>query len=164
VCVGWALFELGASAYDAYDLARTGIAYLRGDASGAELGVTAAGVGLGVLALGGGYGRASREALQSGFRGVTNVSEQAAFQSLAEGVRPGRGVTIAGGHSKAAHRHAERFAEQYGGSASEWVKKSTTASVSTQGGSVVHQLHWVENVRTRQIVDVKLTSTAVKQP
>jgi hypothetical protein len=38
---------------------------------------------------------------------------------------------------------------------SDWVKKSTTESVSASGGHV-YQIHWVENVRTGEIVDVKL--------
>jgi uncharacterized protein RhaS with RHS repeats len=163
MCVGYALFEAGASLYDAYDLAKTGVAYLRGQASGAELSVTAAGVGVGVLAVGGGYGVASRRALQAGFRGAANVAEQAAFQSLADGVRTGRGVILAGGPSKAAHRSAQRFADEFGGDAADWVKKSTTESVTSQDGLVTHQIHWVENLKTGQIADVKLTSK-VKRP
>jgi len=56
----YGIFEIGATAYDLADLAITGINYLRGRASRAELGVTAAGVGLGLVTFGGGYGRTAR--------------------------------------------------------------------------------------------------------
>jgi RHS repeat-associated protein len=62
-CVAYAAFEVGSSLYDAYDLAKTGIAYLRGRASRAELGVTAAGAALGIVSTGGGFGRAGRVGL-----------------------------------------------------------------------------------------------------
>ena len=162
MCLAYAAFEVGATVYDLYDLAKTGVRWARGRASGTELGITAAGVGVGILGFGGGYGAASRQALEAGFRGVTNVAEQVAFQSLAGGVRAGRGVTIAGGGAKDAFRNAQKFADEFGGESADWVKKSTTESVTTQGGDVVHQIHWVENVKTGQIVDVKLTSQAVK--
>lgn len=56
----YGIFEIGATAYDLADLAITGINCLRGRASRAELGVTAAGVGLGLVTFGGGYGRTAR--------------------------------------------------------------------------------------------------------
>ncbi len=59
------MLELGASAHDAVDLAKTSIAYLRGEASGAELGATALGAALGVVAVGGGLGKASRMGLRA---------------------------------------------------------------------------------------------------
>ena len=57
-------FEVAASIYDAGDLAVTGIRYLRGKASGAELSVTAAGAAAGVVGFGGGYGRAARAGVE----------------------------------------------------------------------------------------------------
>jgi RHS repeat-associated protein len=62
-CVAWGLFEVGATLYDLGDLAVTGVQYLRGRASGADLSITAAGVGAGIFGFGGGYGRAGRAAL-----------------------------------------------------------------------------------------------------
>jgi hypothetical protein len=160
--LAYAIFEAGSSLYDLYDLAKTAVNYGRGRASGAELGVTAAGVGAGFAFFGGGYGRASREALEAGFKGASNVAEQVAFQSLAEGVGAGKGVVLAGGATKNAFRGAADYASAYGGDASHYVKKSTTASVSSAGGSKVHQIHWVENLKTGQIFDAKLTTTAKK--
>lgn len=163
VClVAYAVFEIGATAYDLYDFGRTAIDYSQGKVGKAELGITAAGVGVGLFGFGGGYGRAAREALELGFKGVTNVAEQLAFRELATGVRAGSGVVLAGGTHKVAFRQAEAFAAQYGGTAADYVKKTTTQSVTSGGGSKVHQIHWVENVRTGAIYDVKLTTQAVK--
>lgn len=86
-------------------------------------------------------------------RGVTNLAEQLAAQELAQGVRAGSGVILAGGTS---FRNAQSFANQYGGDAADWVKKSTTASV--QAGDYTYQIHWAENLKTGQIADVKLTT------
>jgi hypothetical protein len=61
VCVGFALFELGSTAYDLYDLATTTASFLGGRTSRTELAITAAGVGAGIVGFGGGYGRAGRE-------------------------------------------------------------------------------------------------------
>jgi RHS repeat-associated protein len=80
ICVAWAAFEVGSTIYDVYDLAKTGVRYLRGRASGVELAVTAAGVGAGVLGTGGGFGRAARgKLLESGsvFRSGTSMRARA---------------------------------------------------------------------------------------
>lgn len=61
----YAAFEVGATAYDLYDLGRTAYRYAQGRESGAALGVTAAGVGAGVVGFGGGYGRMARAAMNS---------------------------------------------------------------------------------------------------
>ena len=83
VCVGYALFEAASTAYDVYDLAKTGVAYMRGRASKAELAVTAAGVAAGVVTVGGGIGRAARETvLESGtvWRAGTSMRARAVDQ------------------------------------------------------------------------------------
>jgi RHS repeat-associated protein len=63
MCIAYAIFEVGSSLYDAYDLGKTAIAYARGQASKAELGVTAAGPrqgsGRSVVGLEGQVGRVS---------------------------------------------------------------------------------------------------------
>jgi hypothetical protein len=71
----------------------------------------------------------------------------------------GGGVVLAGGTHKVRFRGAQDFANRYGGSASDWVKKSTTDAVRSTNG-YTYQIHWVENVRTGQIVDPKLTDNA----
>ena len=61
VCIVYAAFEVGATAYDIYDLAKTTASFLGGRASRSELAITAGGVGVGLVGFGGGYGKAGRE-------------------------------------------------------------------------------------------------------
>ena len=65
VCAVYAIFEIGSSLYDAYDLSKTAIAYARGRASKAELAVTAAGAAAGIWTVGGGLGRAGRAGVKT---------------------------------------------------------------------------------------------------
>ncbi len=65
MCVAYAIFEVGSSLYDLYDLGATAVAYARGRASKAELGVTLAGTLTGVVTVGGGLGRAGRAGLKA---------------------------------------------------------------------------------------------------
>jgi RHS repeat-associated protein len=102
---------------------------------------------------------ATAEGVAASRAGARNVGEQLAYQELAPGVAGNAGIEIAGGASKAQFRGAAAYAERYGGDASDWVKKSTTGSHAGSGGNV-YQLHWVQNLRTGQIVDVKLKSYA----
>ena len=57
----YAVFEVGATLYDLYDLGKATAGFARGTVSKTELGITAAGVGAGVIGFGGGYGRIGRE-------------------------------------------------------------------------------------------------------
>ncbi len=50
-------------------------------------------------------------------------------------------------------RDAARVAKEYGGGIQDWVKKSSSSSVSTNG--VSFETHWVENVKTGQRVEFK---------
>ena len=161
VCViAYAAFELGATAYDLYDLAKTALRANRGEASSAEVAVTAAGVAIGVWGAGGGYGKASREAIEAGLRGATNVAEQVAYRTLSDGLGAGKGVVIAGAGAKDAFRGAANYAAKNGGDAADYVKKSTVQSVTTANGTKTHQIHWVENIRTGRIYDSQLTTQA----
>ena len=65
MCGAYAVFEIGASAYDLYDLGKTAFRFFRGRASKTELTVTAAGAGLGLVSFGGGYGKTGRLALST---------------------------------------------------------------------------------------------------
>jgi len=60
LCPCLLIFEIGATIFDGVDLAVTGFRYLRGDASGGDLALTASGAAVGVVAFGGGAGRAAR--------------------------------------------------------------------------------------------------------
>jgi RHS repeat-associated protein len=72
VCAVYAVFEVGPSLYDAYDLAKTAIGYARGKVSKVELGITAAGAGAGIFGFGGGYGKLGREAASRLIRDVSD--------------------------------------------------------------------------------------------
>lgn len=72
VCVVYGVFEVGASLYDAYDLAKTAVGYARGKVSKTELGITAAGAGAGIFGFGGGYGKLGREAASRLIRDVSD--------------------------------------------------------------------------------------------
>ncbi len=72
VCVAYALFEVGATGYDLYDLGKTAVSFFRGRTSRAELAITALGVGAGVVGVGGGYGKAAREVASRLIRDVAD--------------------------------------------------------------------------------------------
>ena len=63
------------------------------------------------------------------------------------------GRVIAGQGSKTAFRDAERIAREYGGSAADWVKKSSSSYAARDG--TLFETHWVENLRTGQRVEFK---------
>ncbi len=55
---------------------------------------------------------------------------------------------------KKVFRDAKKFAEQYGGQAEDWVKKSSTSFDVDHKISI--QTHWVENIKTGQRVAEKV--------
>lgn len=65
------------------------------------------------------------------------------------------GSTIAGGTSK--FRDSVRIAKDHGGSATDWVKKSSSSYTARDGSRF--ETHWVENVRTGQRVEFKTKLT-----
>jgi RHS repeat-associated protein len=56
------------------------------------------------------------------------------------------GSVIAGGESGTIFRNAAKYAEQYGGKASDWVKK--TSSIFRAKDGTAFETHWVENTVT----------------
>ncbi len=77
---------------------------------------------------------------------------------LAEELLPqvGRqGVDIAGGTATQAFRQAGDYATRFGGEAADYIKRATVGTVDLSGGAKV-QLHYVENVKTGAIFDIKL--------
>jgi RHS repeat-associated protein len=95
VCIAYGIFEIGASIYDATDLAVTGIKYLRGKASGAELSITAASAAAGVVGFGGGYGAGARAVIREGASDI-RLWKKLASQELLGEARAGKGIAIAG--------------------------------------------------------------------
>jgi hypothetical protein len=63
------------------------------------------------------------------------------------------GKIIAGPGAKKAFKNAEKFAQDFGGSTEDWVKKTSTDRVLSDGKK--WQIHWVENLKTGQRVNFK---------
>jgi hypothetical protein len=100
ICAAYAVFEIGSSLYDAYDLGKTAIRYARGRASKAELGVTAAGAIAGVWSIGGGYGAAARAGLKSFTK-----------RNFRENLARATGGVVDGAHAH--HIFPQEFAERF---------------------------------------------------
>lgn len=63
------------------------------------------------------------------------------------------GQVMAGAGSRTVFRDAQRIAQQYGGNAADWVKKTSSSYPSRDGTRF--ETHWVENIRTGQRVEIK---------
>lgn len=63
------------------------------------------------------------------------------------------GTIIAGPGVKKAFKNAEKIAKDFGGSTEDWVKKTSTDKVLSDGKK--WQIHWVENLKTGQRVNFK---------
>jgi hypothetical protein len=63
------------------------------------------------------------------------------------------GQVMAGAGSRTVFRDAQRIAQQYGGNAADWVKKTSSSHLSRDGTRF--EAHWVENIRTGQRVEFK---------
>lgn len=150
----YVVFEVGATLFDLGDLAVTGVKYLRGNASGRELSVTAAGVVTGVAGFGGGYGRAARSLVRQGASDV-RLWKQLASEELLSEARAGIGTAIAGAGARRgrAIQDIDRLLAQYGGEAGDWTKMTTRAHVADDGTKL--SVHWYENIRTGQRVEFK---------
>nr|WP_225584871.1 RHS repeat-associated core domain-containing protein [Acidovorax sp. ACV01] len=63
------------------------------------------------------------------------------------------GTVMAGPGGRVAFRGAQRVADDFGGDAADWVKK--TSSSFADGKGTKFETHWVENIRTGQRVEFK---------
>jgi len=63
------------------------------------------------------------------------------------------GTIMAGSGGRTIFRDAGRVAQQYGGSPGDWVKKTSSTFIATDGTKV--ETHWVENIKTGQRVEYK---------
>ena len=63
------------------------------------------------------------------------------------------GKVMAGPGARVPFRDAPRVAKEYGGRASDWVKKTSTPHTARDG--VKFETHWVENIKTGQRVEFK---------
>ena len=55
--------------------------------------------------------------------------------------------------SRTVFRDAQRIAQQYGGNAADWFKKTSSSYLSRDGNRF--EIHWVENIRIGQRVEFK---------
>jgi hypothetical protein len=72
------------------------------------------------------------------------------------------GTIIAGSGSKSIFRDADRIAKTYGGSSSDWVKKSSTSADLGNGYHI--ETHWVENIKTGKRVEFKTKEVFTAKP
>jgi RHS repeat-associated protein len=97
-------------------------------------------------------------------RGASALENTAGASSAANAVRLEKqlasqaqmgevGGIMAGPGGRVAFRDAQRIAQQYGGNAADWVKKSSSSFLSRDGTRF--ETHWVENIRTGQRVEFK---------
>ena len=79
--------------------------------------------------------------------------------SEAQLIEPGK--IIAGEGAKDPFKHAAKFASDYGGSAEDWVKKTSMKAFTKDGRAF--ETHWVENLITSQRLQYKIKFTGVKK-
>ncbi|GAL14613.1 hypothetical protein JCM19233_5625 [Vibrio astriarenae] len=63
------------------------------------------------------------------------------------------GVSVAGAGSKTPLRDSKRLANEYGGNASDWSKRSSSQHITPEGRKF--ETHWYENSTTGQRVEPK---------
>jgi hypothetical protein len=99
------------------------------------------------------YGvRAATPAARAGAQSAANavrLEKQLASQAQMGEV----GQVMAGAGSRTVFRDAQRIAQQFGGNAADWVKKTSSSHLSRDGTRF--ETHWVENIRTGQRVEFK---------
>jgi hypothetical protein len=106
-----------------------------------------------------GAGRLGKSASRAGRcaapKGADNVADGLRLnKSLASQSQLGEAGTImAGPGGRVPFRDAPRVAQQYGGSPSDWVKKSSSSYTARDGAKF--ETHWVENIQTGQRVEFK---------
>ena len=92
-------------------------------------------------------GDAARDAISAA--NAVRLEKQLASQAQMGEV----GTVMAGTGARVPFRDAQRVAQQYGGNASDWVKKTSSSYLSRDGTRF--ETHWVENTRTGQRVEFK---------
>jgi RHS repeat-associated protein len=155
--VCYVAFEVGATLCDAADLAVTGLRYLRGRASGAELTATAGGAAAGVVGFGAGYGRAARSLVREA-ASDPRLWKKLAFEELLPEARSGiggRAIAGAGVPSRSID-DISRLVSTHGGEAGDWAKM--VGRTREGPGGIAQQVHWYENVRTGLRVEFKPTN------
>lgn len=137
-----------------FTAAMTGALFLPATATAGT--ATTGGVGLGVKSLVNAIkslvGAGEKQAVQGEARSAANGLKL--NKSLASEAQMGeKGTTIAGEGAKARFRDAGKIADQYGGKAADWSKKSSSSYTAKDGTKF--ETHWAENAKTGQRVEYK---------
>ncbi|WP_198949576.1 RHS repeat-associated core domain-containing protein [Halovibrio salipaludis] len=154
LCIGAAVLgaaDMALSVYDAYQTYNT-LSDECASAGDKSMAVAALGAG---LVLPGSYGwvdDAAKSVAKSPSSAIKLNKQLGSQQQLGE-----TGSTIAGQGSKQSFRDADRVAREHGGSAEDWVKKSSSSHEAPDGTRF--ETHWSENVRTGQRVEHKTKFT-----
>jgi RHS repeat-associated protein len=97
---------------------------------------------------------ACNRALFEAYKDSLRAAEAAQVKAAASQAQMAeRGTIMAGTGGRVPFRDAPRVAAQYGGKASDWVKKTSSAFTAENGTKF--EVHWVENIVTGQRVEFK---------
>jgi len=89
---------------------------------------------------------------------VVGLGKQLASDSQLADVMSGDGKAIMGAGTGRALNDAQSLAKEYGGSASDWAKVSSSA-YKAKDGSII-EVHAYQNIRTGQVVEAKSVSSS----
>ena len=117
----------------------------QGNFGAAALGVIPGAAALKVLRVGSKTAKAAEAAAEASSKLNKSLASHAQLGEV--------GTTIAGAGARVPFRGAERIAEEYGGNAADWVKKSSSSYTAPDG--TVFQTHWIENIRTGERIEFK---------
>jgi hypothetical protein len=97
-------------------------------------------------------GAANRAAFEA-YKGSLRAAETAQIKAAASQAQMAEQGTIMAGAGRTVFRGASRVAAEYGGNASDWVKKTSSSFTAPNGTKF--EVHWVENIVTGQRVEFK---------
>ena len=104
-------------------------------------------------------GVATGAALVNGAANVINAVKLE--KALASEAQMGEaGITMAGASRGTPFRGGQRAAQDHGGDAADWVKKSSSSSASRDGTKF--ETHWIENTKTGERAEFKIKFTAAE--
>ena len=86
------------------------------------------------------------------------LGKQLASESQLADVMAGEGTAIIGAGTGRALNDAQRLATEYGGSASDWAKVSSS-TYKAKDGSII-EVHACQNIRTGKVVEAKSVSSS----
>jgi len=100
------------------------------------------------------FGSSSIAAKAAGTGAESAINGLRLNKSLASTAQMGEAAEVmAGAGARVPFRDAGRIAQEYGGNAADWVKKTSSSYTARDG--VQFETHWVENIVTGQRVEFK---------